>query len=69
MCARGGCDRSVGVVGRGWVCWMGGVCEMMCFVFAEGIEALGEGGAEGVVLDCMGEGVGGAGGKCERDRL
>ena len=53
-------DRSVGVVGCGWVCWMGGVCEQI-FVFAEGIEASGEGGAEGVVLDCMGESVGGVG--------
>ena len=61
VCEGRGCDRSVGVVGRGWVCWMGGVCELI-FVFAEGIEASGEGGAEGVVLDCMGEGVGGLGG-------
>ena len=30
---------------------------VLIFVFAEGIEASGEGGAEGVVLDSMGEGV------------
>jgi hypothetical protein len=40
---------------------MGGVCVLLIFVFAEGIEASGEGGAEGVVFDCMGEGVGGVG--------
>ena len=41
VCARGvgkGCDRSLRVVRRGWVCWMGGVCELI-FVFTEGIEA------------------------------
>ena len=38
-------------------CWMGDVCELI-FVLAEGIEASsGAGGTEGVVLDCMGEGV------------
>ena len=38
---------------------MGGVCEQI-FDVAEGIEASGEGGAEGaVLLDCMGESVGG----------
>ena len=34
---------TVGVVGRGWVCWIGGVSELI-FAFAEGIEASGEGG-------------------------
>ncbi len=57
VCEGRGGDRSVGIVGRRWVCWMGGVCELI-FVFAEGIEASGEGGTEGVVLDCIGEGVG-----------
>ncbi len=61
VCEGRGGDRSVGVVGRGWVCWMGGMCEQI-FLFAEGIEASGEGGAEGAVLDCIGEGVGGVGG-------
>ncbi len=61
VCEGRGGDRSVVVVGRGWVCWMGGVCELI-FVFAEGIEASGEGGVDGAVLDCMGEGVGGVGG-------
>ena len=61
VCEGRGGDRSVGVVGRGWVCWMGGVCNLI-FVFAEGIEAAGEGWTEGVVvLDCMGDGVGGVG--------
>ena len=55
MCEERGGDRSVGAVGRGWVCWMGVVCEQI-FVFAEGIEVSGEVGAEGVVLNCMGEG-------------
>ena len=55
VCGGRGGDRSVGMVGRGWVCWMGGVCELI-FVFAEGIEVSGEVGAEGVVLNCMGEG-------------
>ena len=61
VCEGKGCDRSVGVVGRGWVCWMGSGFEVI-FVCTEGIEALGEGGTEGVVLDCMDEGVGGVGG-------
>ena len=61
VCEGRGGDRSVGMVGRGWVCRMGDVCELI-FVFAEGIEASGEGGAECAVLDCMGEGVGGVGG-------
>jgi hypothetical protein len=61
VCEERSCGRSVCVVGRGWVCWMGGVCELI-FVFTEGIEASGEGGTEGIVLDCMGEGVGCVGG-------
>ena len=52
VCEGRGGDRSVGVVGLGWVCWMGGVCGQI----------MGEGGAEGAVLDCMGQGVGGVGG-------
>ncbi len=43
------------------MCWMDGVCELI-FVFTEGIEASGVGGTEGVVLDCMDEGVEGVGG-------
>ena len=54
---RAGCDRSLDVVGRGLVCWMGGVC-VLIFVFVEGIEAPGVVVTEGVVLDCGG-GVGG----------
>ncbi len=42
VCEERGCDRSVGVDGRGWVCWMGGGCELI-FVFTEAIEASGEG--------------------------
>ena len=66
MCEGRSGDRSAGVVGRGWVCLMGGVCGQI-FVFSKGIEASGEGGAEGVVLDCMGDGVGGVGGGCEHN--
>ena len=57
VCEGKGCDRSVGVVRHGWVCWMRGVCELNMFLFTEGIEGSGEGGTDGVVLDCMGEGV------------
>ncbi len=57
VCEGRGGARSVGVVGRGWVCWIGSVCELI-FVFAEGIEASSEGETEDVVLDCMGEGIG-----------
>ena len=56
VCEGRGCNRSLDVVGRGWVCWIGGVC-VLIFVCAEGIEASGVGVMQGVVLDCMGEGV------------
>ena len=63
VCKGKGCDRSVGVVRRCWVCWMGiGGAHELIFVFAKGIEASGEGGTEGVVLDYMGECVGDVGG-------
>ena len=58
VCKGRGCDRSVGVVRRGWFCWMGGGCELI-FVCTEGIEASGKGGTEDFVLDYMGESVGG----------
>ena len=60
MCERGvGCDRS-DVVGRGCVCVcsLGGV-GVRILVFAAGREASGVGVTEGVVLDCVDDGIGG----------
>ena len=45
MCEGRGCDRSLDVVGRGRVCWMGGVCVLL-FEFAAGTEASGVGVTE-----------------------
>ena len=52
-----GCDRS-DVVGRGGVCLLGGV-GVRIIVFAAGREASGVGVTEGVVLDCVDDGIGG----------
>ena len=52
-----GCDRS-DVVGRGSVCSLGGV-GVRIIVFAAGREASGVGVTEGVVLDCVDDGIGG----------
>ena len=52
-----GCDRS-DVVGRGCVCSLGDV-GVRIIVFAAGREASGVGVTEGVVLDCVDDGIGG----------